>query len=222
MKKIKNVGIILSGGIGARFGGDRPKQYYELSGKEVIWYTVDAFRRAETVDDFFCVVDENEKKLGHIEKEYGIKTILGGKTRNWSFKNALDYIKGTYPDCEKIIENNAACPMITPNIIDDFMNLLDEYDYVNTAYKITDALGSYKDRIANRDDFYLIQAPDAYHFEQIYKYFDADSPLGHPAHQLPMDFTECRYFDYPNNIKITYPGDIEMAELIMKRRNAAK
>ena len=108
--------------------------------------------------------------------------------------------------------------MITSEIIDEFMDLLDQYDYVNTAYQITDALGSYKNRIANREDFYLIQAPDAYHFKQIYQYFNPECSSGHPAHQLPMNFTEGRYFGYHNNIKITYPGDLEIAEIFLKRR----
>ncbi len=99
MKKGKNIGIILSGGIGARFGGEKPKQYYELLGKEVIWYTIEAFRNSRLLDDFFCVVDENEYKLGHLKNDYGINVIPGGKTRNWSFKNALDYIKEMYPEC---------------------------------------------------------------------------------------------------------------------------
>jgi len=153
-----SIGIILAGGIGSRFGADKPKQYCEIFGKEMIWYSVDAFRRSKRLSDFIIVLDEDEMANGRIEKEYDAKTVLGGKSRNESFKNALDYIHKHFPDCEKIIENNAACPMITPELIDEFLDLLDEYDYVNTAYKITDALGSYKHRIADREDFYLIQA----------------------------------------------------------------
>lgn len=217
---MKNIGFILSGGTGTRFGGEKPKQYYTLMGHEVIWYSIEAFKSAKLLDDFFVVVGEQEKKTGYLEERYGVKTVLGGNTRNQSFKNALDYIKSHYPDCEKIIENNAACPMITPQIIDDFMTCLDKYDYVNTAYPITDALGSYTNRVANREDFYLIQAPDAYHFDPIYTHFDPESPLGHPAHQLPMEYTEYRYFDYPHNIKITYPGDIEIAEIYLRHRES--
>ncbi len=215
----KNIGIILAGGIGSRFGGDKPKQYYTILGHEMIWYTIEAFRNAKTIDDFIVIVDENEMAKGHVRDTFGVTTVLGGSTRNYSFKNALEYIKEHFPDCEKIIENNAACPMITPELIDEFMTLLDSYSYVNTAYKITDALGSYKDRIADREDYYLIQAPDAYHFKDIYKYFDPESKLCHPAHMLPMEYTEYRYFGYENNIKVTYPNDIVMAELLLKERN---
>lgn len=215
---MSSIGIILSGGVGSRFGADKPKQYCTIFGKEMIWYTIDAFRKAEKIDDFIVVVDENEMKSGRLAETYNVKLVQGGSTRNKSFKNALEYIKKNYPDCEKVIENNAACPMITPKIIDEFMTLLDEYDYVNSTYKITDALGSYKDRLANREDFYLIQAPDAYRFPLIYKYFDENSELCHPAHQLPLTTKEYRYFDYHDNYKVTYPEDIKIVEMMMERR----
>lgn len=215
----KTIGIILAGGIGSRFGADKPKQYCTIFGKEMIWYSIDAFRRAETIDDFIVIVDKTEMEKGRIAADYGVTTVEGGASRNASFKNALDYIAKNYPDCEKIIENNAACPMITPELIDEFINLLDDYDYVNTAYKITDALGSYKDRIADREDFYLIQAPDAYRFPILYKYFDENSTLCHPAHQLPLDTKEYRYFGYTDNFKVTYPEDIKIVEVLMERRN---
>lgn len=217
---MSSIGIILAGGIGSRFGADKPKQYCKIFDKEMIWYSIDAFRRAKSIDDFIVVVDANEMQSGRLAQEYGVTLVQGGNTRNESFKNALDYINKIFLDCEKIIENNAACPMITPELIDEFMDLLDEYDYVNTAYKITDALGSYKDRIANREDFYLIQAPDAYRFPLLYKHFDKDSELCHPAHQLPLTATEYRYFDYTDNYKVTYPDDIKIVEMMMTRRNA--
>lgn len=214
----KNIGIILAGGIGSRFGADKPKQYCTVFGKEMIWYSIDAFRKAQTIDDFIVIVDKTEMEQGRIASEYGVTTVEGGASRNGSFKNALDYIAENYPDCERIIENNAACPMITPELIDEFINLLDDYDFVNTAYKITDALGSYKDRIADREEFYLIQAPDAYRFPLLYKYFDENSNLCHPAHQLPLDTKEYRYFGYTDNYKVTYPEDIKIVEMLMERR----
>lgn len=218
----QSIGIILAGGIGARFGADKPKQYCTIFDKEMIWYSIEAFKKATLIDDFIVVVDQTEMQSQRLAKEYGVTLVLGGDTRNKSLKNALDYINEHYPDCEKFIENNAACPMITPELIDEFIGLLDEYDFVNTAYKITDALASYKDRIANREDFYLIQAPDAYRFKLLYQYFDAESKLCHPAHQLPLTTKEYRYFGYNDNYKVTYPEDIAIVEMLMERRNRAK
>ena len=53
----KNIGIVLAGGIGQRFGGGRPKQYFPILGKEMIAYSIELFRAARTIDDFVvCAV----------------------------------------------------------------------------------------------------------------------------------------------------------------------
>ena len=215
----KAIGIILAGGIGSRFGGDKPKQYYLINGKEMIWYSIEAFSKAKNIDDFIVVVDQAEYENGRIAKLYNVKTIVGGKTRNHSFKNALDYIMANYPDCEKIIENNAACPLTTPAILDEYITLLDEYNYVQTTFKITDALGSYKSRTVDREDYFLIQAPDAYRFKELYACFDANHPNGHPAVQLPENAVGYNYFNYGVNFKVTYPEDIKIVEMLINRRN---
>lgn len=213
-----NIGIILAGGIGSRFGADKPKQYCKILGKEMILYSIDAFKNAKKIDDFIVVLDKEQFEKGEIANKYNVKTVLGGASRNASFKNALDYIAKNYPTCEKIVENNAACPMITSEVLDKYMSFLDEYDYVETAFKITDALGAYDKRDCDREDFYLIQAPDAYRFKLLYKYFDSESPLCHPAQQLPKTTKGYQYFDYGANYKVTYPYDLEIVEILMKNK----
>ena len=218
-KIMKNIGIILAGGIGSRFKGNKPKQYYLINGHEMIWYSIEAMKKAKSIDDFIVVVDAEEYERGRIGQEYGVKTVCGGKTRNWSFKNALDYIKEHYPNCKKIIENNAACPLTNSKIIDEYIALLDEYDYVQTTFKITDALGSYKSRTVDREDYFLIQAPDAYRFDMLYSNFDGDHPNGHPAVQLPEDAKGYNYFEYGVNFKVTYPEDIKIVEMLINSRD---
>lgn len=213
----KNIGIILAGGIGQRFGGDKPKQYFKINGKEMIAYSIELFRNCKMIDDFVVVLNPDEFANGRIAAQYGVRTICGGKTRNWSFKNALDYIAREWPDCEKIIENNAACPLTKPETIDEYIHKLDEYDWVQTTIKITDALGSYKDRTVNRDDFFLIQAPDAYRFKELLSCFDPDHPNGHPAVQLPRQAKGYNAFHSGPVVKVTHPEDIEIVEFLMRR-----
>ena len=214
---MKNIGIVLAGGIGRRFGGDRPKQYFEICGKEMIAYSIELFRAAKTIDDFVVVLNEEEFGAGRIERQYGVRAVCGGDTRNQSFKNALDYVAANFPDCEKVVENNAACPLTRPETIDEFIRLLDEYDYVQTTMKITDALGSYKDRSVNRDDYFLIQAPDAYRFREIYDCFDPRHPNGHPAVQLPQSAKGYNFFSPGPVLKVTNPDDIALAEFYISR-----
>ena len=212
------IGIILAGGIGSRFGGDKPKQYYLIHNKEMISYVIDAFKKASSIDDVIVVLDKDEFDRGRIQKEYNVKAVLGGETRNKSLKKALDYIKLNYLNCENIIINNAACPLLTPELSDQIVGLLDENDFVQCTYKITDALGSYKTRLVDREDYYLIQAPDAYRFKLLYQYFDENSPIGHPAAHLPENAKGYNYFDFIPNYKVTYPEDIRIVEMLMDRR----
>lgn len=210
----KNIGIVLAGGIGRRFGGDKPKQYFLIHGKEMIAYSIELFRAAETIDDFVVVLNREEFENGRIAAQYGVRTVCGGETRNHSFKNALDYIAREFPDCEKIIENNAACPLTKPETIDRYIKLLDEYDYVQTTLKITDALGSYKDRTVDREDFFLIQAPDAYRFRLLRDNFNPNHPNGHPAVQLPEAAKGYNAFFDGRVFKVTHPDDIKIVEAI--------
>ena len=93
---MKNIGIILAGGVGKRFGKDKPKQYVEINGKELIAYSIDAFKKSRMIDEIIVVLNEEEFLTKRIEKNYNVVCIKGGKTRNESFKNALDYIKNNY------------------------------------------------------------------------------------------------------------------------------
>lgn len=214
----KNIGIVLAGGIGHRFGGDKPKQYFPILGKEMIAYSIELFRAAKTIDDFVVVLNREEFEDGRIARQYGVKTIVGGATRNHSFKAALDWVSENHPDCEKVIENNAACPLTRPGWIDEMVALLDDFDWVQTTLHLTDALGSVNDRMVNRDDYFLIQAPDAYRFRDILACFDPTHPCGHPAVQLPPSARGRNVFRDGEVFKVTHPSDVEIAELMLKRK----
>ena len=215
----KNIGIVLAGGIGHRFGGDKPKQYFPILGKEMIAYSIELFRAAKSIDDFVVVLNREEFEDGRIARQYGVKTIVGGATRNHSFKAALDWTAANHSDCEKIIENNAACPLTRPEHVDEMIGLLDDFDWVQTTIHLTDALGSVNDRMVNRDDYFLIQAPDAYRFREILVCFDPENPCGHPAVQLPPSARGRNVFRDGEVFKVTHPDDIEIAELMLRRRN---
>ena len=47
---MKNVAVILAGGVGSRLGADKPKQFLEIGGRMVIERSVDAFERHEGID----------------------------------------------------------------------------------------------------------------------------------------------------------------------------
>ena len=211
----KSIGIVLAGGIGTRFGGELPKQYCQIRGKEMIAYSIELFREARAIDDFIVVLNPEEFENGRIARQYGVRTVCGGKTRNYSFKNALEYIAREFPDCEKIVENNAACPLTKPQTIDSYIRLLDEYSYVQTAFRITDALGSYVSRVVDREDYFLIQSPNAYRFREIRACFNPEHPNGHPVVQFPKEVKGYNAFTTETVLKVTRPNDIKITEVLM-------
>ena len=61
MDKKKCTAIVLSAGQGKRMGTAIQKQYIELSGKPIIFYTLDAFQKSEIIDDIVLVVGEGQE-----------------------------------------------------------------------------------------------------------------------------------------------------------------
>lgn len=208
-----NIAVILSGGTGQRFKSIIPKQYQMLCGREVISYSVEAFKKSTVTDRIIIVAAETELKK--LSEKYDVECIAGGKTRNESLYNALNYIHTTY-SCERVLIHEAARPFIYDSLIDEYFMLLNEYDAVITAQHITDSLGKEGQHVVDRSMYYLIQAPEAFRFSLLLENFSAESEITATAQQLPADTRTKRYFDFKNNFKITLNEDLMVAETLMK------
>lgn len=211
-----NVALILSSGVGRRFGDGTPKQYNLLLGKEVISYVINAAKDAKTIDKIVCVASGDYVK--ELSETYGLETTAGGETRNESFRKGLEYIKGKY-DCKKVIILDAVRPFVSGVLIDNYMKLLDDYQVVVTTKKITDSLHSLKYGICDREDFVLLASPMAFVYDWVYKYQDANSKLTEVLHQLPRETKTYFYYDFKNNYKVTYKEDIAFLEALMTDKN---
>lgn len=212
------VGIILAGGTGIRFKSQTPKQYMKLNGKELIEYSIDAFIQAESISNIICVLDSDEFKRKRIEEKYDLTCIKGGKTRNESIKLALDYIHAHLPSTELVFIHEAARPLINPSLINDFINKIiqNKVDAVITAVDITDSIGYKNGKLANRNEYHLIQTPECFKFNILFKHFDQNSEITSTSHQLPSN-TRIKYqYSTSSNLKVTYPEDLFLAEQILK------
>lgn len=111
---MRNVAIILSAGKGTRMGSRISKQYIEVLGKPVIYYTIEAFEDSE-VDEIILVISEEDRNYveKHIINQYGfnkIKQIVyGGKERYHSVYNALKCIEAA----DNVLIHDGARPLIT-------------------------------------------------------------------------------------------------------------
>ena len=205
---MKTIGIILSGGCGGRFGSKIPKQYMSLNGKIIIQYSIDAFIESKLFDKIIIVCD---KKYHKQFKNYNV--VQSGKTRNESVQNGLN----ACPDDTKyVLFHDAARPFIKSQDLPIYIQSLNKYQAAITSVKITDALYH-----ANRNDYKLIQTPEAFHYSLICRKFDCLKNLTaiyEHIYPAKIDFIELPH----QNMKITYAQDLYIAEQLMKYKEVTR
>lgn len=209
MKEI-NIGVVLAGGRGNRYGSNVPKQYLQLANHEVINYAINALKNSNVIDVIVVACDKQYQE--RIRKQYDVEVSDGGDTRNITVQNTLDYINKNYTNVKKIIFVDSARPLCRGVDVVECIKALDHNDSVITGQKITDSLGSYTCRNLNREDYYLVQTPEAFRYDVINHNFDINSTCTALYQQIPEDSSLYVYFGMKNNMKITYPGDIGYIE----------
>lgn len=216
-----NIVAILANGVGSRFGSNIPKQFHKINGKMVIEYVIESIVCSKNTDKLIIAtnVDANSTYLADVSSKFNIDLIDGGDTRNKTLKNVIDYIGAEYKECNKLIVCDAVRPLITSDLIDEYFDFLDDNAAVVTAQKITDSLGCYNLHQVNREDYYLMQSPEAFQFSILEKYFDEDSKLTEVTQQFPAESKIKLYFDFQNNFKLTYPADLKYLEALIKDRD---
>ena len=211
-----NVGIILAAGLSERFKSTVHKQYLKLNGKEVIFYSIDAMKKAECFDKVIVVVDPDEFAEGYIGNKYNVECICGGETRNKSISNALEYVHTNYPKTVKIAFHDCSRPFIQSDAFKLCIDALDKYDGVAMSNDITDSLVTKDGIFVNRRDFLLIQTPEAFRFEVIYKDFDTSKKDTAIVNQIANKSRINLFNNNTFNFKITYPQDLFLAEQLMR------
>ena len=215
MNKICSVGVILSGGKGVRAGSDLPKQYHNICGKMIIEYAIDEFKKSVHTDVIIIAAEDCWfEKL----ESLGCVCVEGGKERNDTVRNVIDYVKNNFPECEKILFHDAARPQITAQYIDECFELLNHHEGVITTAHITDSLGMKGSEPIDRKDYYLIQTPEAFRFDLLEEHFTRESDWTAIAQQLPVQADIYLNYNLAGNIKITYPDDFEYFQLMIERR----
>lgn len=214
MKKTdKNIIMITAGGVGLRFGANTPKQFLILNGKPVISYVIEACKKCTSADAILVVADPTYHK--ELRETYGVDVAVNGPELNITKRNGFDYIK-KHSSCEKLIVVEAVRPALETCVLDKTFELLDEYDAVACARKITDSLGHYGEWVVDRSEYYTLNPPEGFRFPLLDKHFSSESVYTESIQQLPDTSNVYLNFDVPYFDKITYPEDLVKAEALMQ------
>ncbi len=147
---MKNIAVILAGGIGARVGGNVPKQLLPLAdGRSVLEHATEAFEQADCIDEV-CIVMHPDyiafaeqallrngwQKVKHI--------IAGGKERWESSVNAIRLYESELSAEEfahaNILLHDAARPFVSQAIIANVCQALETHKAVTVAVPATDTM----------------------------------------------------------------------------------
>jgi len=250
MDKKRCTAVILAAGSGRRMQSVTAKQFMLLGDKPLVWYSLQAVERSEIIDD--CILVTGEADCSYVRQEivgkFGFSkveaVIPGGSERCFSVGNAMRYIAGgklTVPNREGyIFIHDGARPFLTEKILRDTYEAVKKYGACVAAVpskdtvKITDADG-FAVSTPDRRLVWSVQTPQVFETELITRAYaklmqetavpgqqervvtdDASVVELYTDHRVKL--VEASY----ENIKITTPGDVGMAEGILEAMNAVK
>ena len=215
----KNIAIILAAGSGKRFGENIPKQFENLNGRLVIDYSMQVFLNNKFINGII-IVSNHQWMDSLIDRYPECKVIAGGETRQ---ESSFLGLKACPEGTNHVLIHDSARPFISNQIINNIVEKLRDYDAVNLSVPTSDTVVYSKNKlvqsIPNREEIFLSQTPQSFKYDIILEAHEK-STLNDASDdiQLVKDLNiECyNLMGLIENIKITHPLDIKIAELIIQ------
>ncbi len=222
---MKKFAILVAGGSGNRMGTEIPKQFLELCGKPLLMHTIQVFFDYDSACEIILVLPEVQQKYW---KELCMKHSFlpehkiasGGETRFHSVKNGLKMI-----DDEGIIFiHDGVRPLVSQETIRRCFEMAEKSGNAIPVLPVTESLRKLEGNqniTIDRSQYFSVQTPQTFRSEQILKAFDQDFDRAFTDDASVVEkagFTIFMVEGNPENIKITTPTDLIIAELFLKNQ----
>jgi 2-C-methyl-D-erythritol 4-phosphate cytidylyltransferase len=198
-----------------------------LAGRPLIAYCLEALQESPLVDEVVLVLRDLErgKRLVQAEGFSKVKSICpGGPRRQDSVREGLKHV----PDCDLVIIHDGARPFLTGRLIRDGIGVARETGAAVAAVPVTETV-----KVAGQDglveatlpraSLFTVQTPQVFRFDILRKaYENSAGDVTDDASLVEGLGIKVRL--YPgsyDNIKMTNPEDLALAEVLMKRRQAS-
>jgi 2-C-methyl-D-erythritol 4-phosphate cytidylyltransferase len=212
------------------------KQFTELAGTPILIHTLRKFVTVEAVSEIWVALRENEiegfrdrvarEALDLAKKR--IELVVGGEHRQESVGNALNAVSASADDI--VLVHDAVRPLVTPEIIREVIEAAKRYGAAIAGLPAVDTVkqvertaeGAIIKATIPRAGVVLAQTPQGFRYDVIKKAFDeaaADGFMGTDEASLAerSGHAVAVVMGSPRNIKITAPGDMELAEFYLKK-----
>ena len=226
----KNTAIVLAAGQGQRMHSQIQKQFLEIQGYPVLYYSLRCFQESPLIQDIILVTGEDALSYckEEIVKKYGFtkvsNVIAGGKERYDSVYAGLCACK----DCRYVLIHDGARPFITEEIIERGLEKVKETGACvvgmpsKDTIKLSDAEGYVKET-PDRKCVWTIQTPQIFSYALIREAHDSirkkdmskitdDAMVIEQETGVKVALAEGSY----QNIKITTPEDLYIAEAFLR------
>ncbi len=194
----------------------------EVAGRPLLSWSLDAFGAAATIAEIVVAAPPGDHEL---VTDQGVVAVAGGEHRSESVANALALCSGEF-----VVVHDAARPLVTPGLIDAMVEeLAAEKDAagVIAATPVTDTIKQVGDegqveRTLDRSGLWAVQTPQVFRADAL-RVALAD-PDSLPAASDDAMLVERRggrvviHSTSPDNIKVTTPFDLRVAEFLLRER----
>lgn len=218
--------------------GVTSKQFFELNGTPILIHTLRKFVECKQVSEIWVALRKNEmagfrKHLEQAGIKKEIKLVEGGEHRQDSVANALNAIEASADDI--VLVHDAVRPFVSPETITAVIAAVEKHGAAIAGTPAIDTVkqvertseGAVITSTILRERVVLAQTPQGFRFGTLKKAFDEAIREGFSgtdeasliernggAVQVVMGSA--------NNIKITTPADLELAEFFMSQEDSRK
>ena len=222
--------VLVAGGSGSRMGSEVPKQFLPLAGKPILSHTIEQFLKIENIqiilvlperdiDYWNGIVAQQQVNLTFLKS---IKIVAGGKSRFQSVKNGLAHVESD----GLVAVHDGVRPLISTEIIEKSFQVANELGNSVTSVQLKDSIRevgeNQQNKAVERTKFRLMQTPQTFRSEIIKKAFEVEEQSFFTDCASVLEFTgySINLIDGAyENIKITTPEDLIVAEALLKSRN---
>ena len=225
----KACAVIVAAGKGKRMGAGKNKQFIDINGRPVLYYTLKAFEQSMAVGEIVlvCARDEIGYCREEIVEKYGFEKvkfiISGGAERQDSVFSGLRAVKG----CGVVLIHDGARPFVTSRIIEEGIRYAREFGasacgvMPKDTIKVRDESG-FSECTLDRNRLFSVQTPQCFQLDMILGCYEKILSGGI---LFTDDTSVAEYFGHKvflyegsyDNIKITTPEDLNLGESILSK-----
>ena len=219
--------IVPAAGIGSRMGADCPKQYLTLAGKTILEHTLGCLLSHPAIARVIVALAPHDEWLEQlaVAADPRVLRVEGGSERAYSVLNALHVVEGKW-----VLVHDAARPCLTQGDLDALIASAMACDgailgsRVRDTMKRTDGAGNIVATV-EREQLWHALTPQMFPTGTLKRALEEGLALGalitdEASAMERAGFTVKMVEGRADNIKVTRPEDLSLAELFLQQQSA--